>query len=231
MTDSAISTKKRLLRILLGGAVLATAWLAIDLLTHSDSASAVETVDVLPLVDIPIGSDPVAEITAPIATPIAPIAAPVTRAVAPVVPAAASIVSPVLTVVEPVVAPVVAPVLDPVVTPVFETVAPILPALAEIAATLPVIPQLTVTPNLGALAAGGGLILGVALAASSAPLLPSPSKRNLPTAPEAPGGPFSAGAAVLNSAFFAVPGSVRSARSSSGAVPASPTSGFDTTPD
>ena len=222
MTDSATSTTKRLLRILLGGAVLASAWLAVDLLTHSESASAAETIDV-----IPIGSDPVSAIISPVIAPAAPIAAPAIETVTSLAPAVTTIVAPVVTVVAPVVEPVVTPVLSPIV----ERVTPFIPVVTGIVGALP---QLSVSPNAGILVAGGGLILGVALAASTAPLLPAPSNggpRDEPAAPAAPGGQSAASVAVLNSAFFAAPGSADSARSTTDGIPSSPTYGFDTTPD
>ena len=215
MADAVVSAPKRLLRILLGGAVLAAAWVAIDLVTHSESASAVEVPDV--------SITDVAPAVAPLVTQVAAITAPVLQ---PVEQAVAPIVAPPLEAIVPVVEVVVAP-LVPVVEAV---VPPLVPTITEIAGTLALAESLGLAVEAAPVSTGGN---GVALATSAPPLLPTPvggTPRDLPAVPtsnDQAGGP----AAELNSAFLAPPGSVLTLHTGAGGTPSSPTYGFDTTPD
>ena len=222
MTDSISSSKrgtaKRLLRILVGGAILATGWLAIDLLTHSDSASASEITDITPS-----GSpDLVAEVVKPLVTHVAPIAAQVP--LEPVVTVGHAAGDAAAAILEPPLAAL---------APVFEAVAaPLVPVVAGVVGALPAIPQLPILAIESAMLSAGGL--DIALATSNTPALPTPADsvpRDLPAVPSPTMDQAGGSAAVLSSAFLAPPGSALRSRVVVGGIPLSPTYGFDTTPD
>jgi hypothetical protein len=219
VTDSAISAPKRLLRILIGGTILATAWIAIDLITQSQSASAAEVGDVTPS-GYPT---PVSDIVSPLVDRVTSIAAQVsaepvssvTHTEAVVEHSLSAIISNSLVLIGPVVETLTAP-------------------LADVVDALPPIPQLPVLASAGVVLPGDRL--DVALAASNTPLLPTPVNsvpRDLPAVPAPPASAdqLASPAAVLSSAFLAPPGSALSLRAVAGGIPLSPIYGFDTTPD
>ena len=225
MTDSKLSTPKRLLRILLGGAILASAWIAIDLITHSESASAVEFPDSTITDVTPSGShNPVVQVVAPLIERVTSIAAHVSTGPASSVKQAEAAVE------KAVGAILSAPLIAPVVEALAE---PLAPLVAGVVGALPAIPQLSVLPSAGALLSSAGV--GVALATSNVPLVPTPVggiPRDPPAVPTPSSGDQSSlPSAVLNSAVLAPPGSAMTSGGASGAIPPSPTYGFDTTPD
>ena len=221
MTDSAVSAPKRLLRIVLGGAILATAWLAIDLITHSESASAAEFPDVASS-----GSSQVSEVVSPLIARVTSIAAQVsTTPVSSVEQAEAAVENAVSVILS---APIA------VISPVVEALAePLVPVVAEVVGALPSVPQLSILPSAGLLLSSAGF--GVAVATSNVPLVPTPVggiPRDPPAVPAHSSGDQSGPtAALLNPAFFAPPGSAMASHAATGGIPTSPTYGFDTTPD
>ena len=227
MTDSALSTPKRLLRVLLGGAILASAWVALDLITHSDSASAVEFPDSTVADVAPSGSPtPASEVITPLIARVTSIAAHVSaRPASSVVHAEAAVENAVSVIVS---APLA------VITPVVEALAvPLAPAIRDVVSALPAIPQLPGLPIAVALLSSAGI--GVALATSNVPLSPTPVggvPRDPPAVPTPTSGDqLGSTTAVLNSAFLAPPGAASAIRAVAGGIPPSPTYGFDTTPD
>ena len=215
MESASQHSPKRLLRLAIAGGILATAWMAVDAITHSDPAAAAETIDLIPIGGGPSGGvvggilDTATSILTPVTTAISPtvttVTAPVTQAVTPVVatvvqpvvtqvvtPIVSTVVTPitapVLTIVDGVAAPVLEPILTPVLTSLIEVVTPLVPlsTAVEPVQTVPAI-----TPNGTILAVGGTVILGVVLGAFAAPLLPAPSNGGplgVPPAPAAPSG-------------------------------------------
>lgn len=226
MTDSTLSTPKRLLRILIGGAILATAWVGIDLLTHASGASAAEFPDVTAPDVTASGSNPAPDVVAPVIEHLTSIAAQVSHeAASPVDEAEAAVEQAVSAILSAPIA-VITPVVDAVVEP-------LAPVVAEVVGALPPLPQFPVLAIAGVQLSSGGM--AVAPAASNVPLVPTPVggvPRDLPAVPNPPAGDTFGGlSAVLSSASLAPPGSALTARLVAGGIPASPTYGFDTTPD
>lgn len=222
---------KRIFRVLFASATVAAAWLAIDLVTHADSASAAEPIDVPVL---PVGGPELAPVLDTVFEAIAPVA---TEAV----PVIESFGAPLEALVEPL-APIVDPletVLAEVVSPVTDAVAPLAPILAVVDTAVPalesVAPDLAV-PLGSSLLAGGGLLLGAALASTLAPVLPAP-RRGLPAPPvepALPGGPSAFAPELLGELTSGVPTSIGALRASApptSGLPISPTFESDTTPD
>jgi hypothetical protein len=226
-------TPKRLLRILLAGSALAAGFLAVDLLSSPDSASAADLVP-----------DTVSSLT----TPLTPIVEVVAQTSAPVVAPVASTVAPVIApIADPVVTSVIAP-LEPAVTVLTEPLAPVahaalnpfvpvlqplLPVVVDVLSVLPATPLAAVTPAEGALVVGGGLIFGAAIAASTAPFLPLPA--NSPLQRNAPAGStplaFFGFVAVIMGGLVATLRSALSAPAAGQLLPLAPTFASDTTPD
>ena len=234
-------TPKRLLRILLAGGALAAGFVAIDLLSSSDSASAADLVP-----------DTVSSITTPLAPVITPVVSPVIEAIAetsaPVVAPVASTLAPILTpIVEPVVSSVIVP-LEPAVAALTEPLAPVahaaldpfvpalqplLPVVVDVLSVLPATPLAAVTAQQGTILVGGGLLLA-ATAASVVPLLlpvpgNSPGPRNAPSG-SALMAPFAFFGEIMGG-FGAALRSALSAPALAVAMPSSPTFASDTTPD
>jgi hypothetical protein len=221
MTDSALSTPKRLLRNLIGGAILASAWVAVDLITHTDSASATEFPDVTAS-----GSSLTPDVVAPVIAHVTSIAAQVSADPPSPVTQAEAAVEQAVTVILSAPAAVIGPVVETLVEPLE-------PVVAGVVGALPPLPQLSVLPSAVTVLSSGGT--GVALASSTVPLVPTPVggvPRDLPAVPTPPSGDvFGAVSAALSSASLAPPGSALTAHALSGGIPPSPTYGFDTTPD
>jgi len=224
-------TSKRLLRVLLAGSALAAGFLAVDLLSSHDSASAADLVpDTLSAITTPLAPvvEAVAETSAPV---VAPVASTITPLVTPIIdPVASSVLTPLEPAVTALTEPL-APVAHAALDPLVPALQPLLPVVADLVTVLPALPLAAVTPDV-TLLVGGGLVLG-AVAAASVPLLPlpgnSPSPRNAP-----------AGSALLAPfSFFAeaIAGLVATLRSALSApalaelIPLSPTFASDTTPD
>jgi hypothetical protein len=227
MTDSALSTPKRLLRVLLGGAILATAWVAIDLIAHSDNASAVEFPDSTVADVAPSGShNPASEVITPLIARVTSIAAHVSTGPASSVAHGEAAVGNAVSVI------LSAPLA--VISPVVEALAePLAPVVWDVVGPLPAIPQLPGLWIAGVLLSNAGT--GVAIATSNVPLSPTPVggvPRDPPAVPTpSSGDQLGLTTAVLNSAFLAPPGSASASRAVAGGIPPSPTYGFDTTPD
>lgn len=218
MESASQHSPKRLLRLAIAGGILATAWMAVDAITHSEPAAAAETIDLIPLGD---GSTAgvVNGILTPVTTAISPVVTtvttPVTQVVTPVVTTVvtpvvtavvAPVTTPVLTIVDGVATPILTPVVTivdgvatPVLTSVVEVVTPLIPALDAVLEPVTVLDTAiglvqavpAVTPNGTILAVGGTVILGVVLTALATPLLPAPSNGGplgVPLAPAAPSG-------------------------------------------
>lgn len=238
MTDSTISTSKRLLRILVGGSILAAAWVAFDALTHSESASAAEISEVAPSVSV---SDPVADpVSGPVSDGVSPV---VDRVAAHLAAIAAALPLEHVATVERVVADVVAVVITPplaVIEPIVETMAeplapvlePWVPVVDGVVGALPSIPRLSVIPGSGDLPTTRGSDLALTPSPIRAPVGGVPPDRPGLPAPSAPSTEQSAGsAAVLTSASLAPPGWVFSVAGVLAGIPSSPAFGFDTSPD
>jgi hypothetical protein len=229
MTESRLTTPKRLLRILIGGAVLATAWVAFDTLTHSEAASAAEIRDVPSISDVTSsGSATASKLVSPVIERVISFADQVSQV-------STNSVSTSVSTLEQVMSNVVSTSVA-IVAPVVETLAaPLVPVVADVVDALPALPQLPTIPSLGVpsaglLLSGGALVFGVALAASTIPLLPTPAG-GVPRDPPAVPSSFDGAAAILSFVHFSPPGSALTLRAIGGGMPASPTYGFDTTPD
>lgn len=236
------STSKRLLRILLAAGVVATAWIAVDLLTGSDSASAAEPIDGLADTVSAI-VDPVAPIVNPVTAPVVetvvdlaePVVAPVASITAPVTaPVVSSVIAPLAPVIQTVTEPL-APVAHAALDPFAPTLAPLLPVVAEVLGVQPVA-ALIGAPAYEALAVAGESGAAVVMAASSAllPMLPGSPLDTPLQAPVSPSAGTSApltAVAVLLFGMIAALGVARSARPGALLRPLAPTFASDTTPD
>ena len=219
MEGASQHSPKRLLRLVIAGGVLATAWFAIDALTHSEPAAAAETIDLLPVGDGSAGGvvngvlGEVTTLVAPVTSALPPAVTTVTAPVEPVVTqVVAPVLSPAVTVVDGITSPIVAPVvgsvgeaLAPIATNVINPLSPVLvavtaplvPTFAEVVDPLTVLDAAidlaqsvpTIRPNTTVLAMGGSVILGVVLGAIVAPLLPAPSNGGPLGVPLAPAAP------------------------------------------
>lgn len=225
MARTEASTARRLLRIALGGAILSVAWLAVDLAT-AEPAAAAQTID-LDLTDtvstvVGIAQSP----TAPAITPLVDV---VDESVTPLV---TTVTAPIAPIVEPVLTPALTPVLTPVIAVVTAVVEPLIPVVDAIVAT-ELATLARVTPSSPTvLAAGGALLLGLALVGAVSPSIATPgnrSPRNTPFEPATAAG--SSLAATLASGVPTNRGTALPARSRAELLPASPTFVSDTTPD
>ena len=222
MADSTRSTSKRLLRILVGGSILAAAWVAFDAVTHSDAASAAEFPDVTLSHISAVATGTASDIASDVVDPV------VARAVS----LAEKTTSETMDATDHVAVAIGSTsraVMAPVAEALSSSLAPVAAALTD---TLAAIPPLPILATAGALLAGGGSVLIVALAASTAPLLPTPAggvPRDPPAVP--PTIDQFGAAAVLGSHLYAPPGSALASRAAGGATPLSPNYAFDTTPD
>ena len=224
---------KRLLRILLAGSALAAGFLAVDLLSSHDSASATDLVpDALSSVTTPLA--PIVQVAAETS---APVVAPVASSIPPLVASLPdTVASSVLAPLEPAVAALtepLAPVAHAALDPLVPALQPLLPVVVQLATAVQATPLATVTPAESTTIVGGGLILRAAIAASTAPLLPlpgnSPSPRNAPNG-TAPASIFGF-VAVAVAGFVAILRSALSAPALAETAPLSPTFASDTTPD
>ena len=233
-------TPQRLLRILLAGGIVATGWIAVDLLTGPDSASAAEILPVDSLADtVSAIVDPVAPIVTPIAIPVvdiaAPVVAPVASTLAPVTaPVVSNVIAPLAPVIQTVTEPL-APVAHAVLDPFVPALAPLLPVVGEVLGVQPVTQLVAGVPG-EALAAAAGAGLGAVTAASTGfvSILPGDLGGTPLQAPASPTAAFSApltGVAVLLFGVLAALGAAFSARPGARLRPLAPTFASDTTPD
>jgi hypothetical protein len=242
-------TPKRLLRVLLAGGILATGWLAVDLVVNSEPAAAA---DILPIDSL---AETVSTVVDPVIDPVAPVLTPVIQTVAdiadPVVAQVASTIAPVTTpvvasinsgVIEPL-APVIqtvteplAPVAHALLDPLAPVVAPLLPVVGEVLGVQPVTQLLTAAVPGEALAVAGSAGLGAVTAASTGfvSLLGGELGSTPLQAPASPTAAFSApltGVAVLLFGVIAALGAAFSARPGARLRPLAPVFASDTTPD
>lgn len=216
MDSASQHSPKRLLRGLIAAGILATAWVAVDAITHSEPAAAAESLDIIPVGGGSTGdvlggilgstTTLVTPVMAPVSAAVAPIVTAVVTPIAPVVgvaaPVGSTVIQPLLPLIDVVVTPLaplnealvpvidpLAPLLEPVFLPIAGLVLPAAEAFGSVAQIVNTVPSMS--PNVTVLAAGGALVLGAVLAASVAPLLPAPVNRgpaHSPLTPAAPSG-------------------------------------------
>ena len=234
------ATPKRLLRVLLAGGILATGWLAVDLITSSEPAAAADILPIDSLAEtVSTVIDPVAPVLTPVVQTVADIADPVVAPVAStLIPVTAPVVSNVIAPLAPVIQTVtepLAPVAHALLAPLAPVVAPLLPVVGEVLGVQPVTQLLAAVP-VEALAVASGAGLGAVSAASSGfvSLLGAELGGTPLQTPASPTAGFSAqltGAAVLLFAAIAALGAAFSARPGARLRPLAPVFASDTTPD
>lgn len=140
MESASQHSPKRLLRLAIAGGILATAWFAVDAITHSEPAAAAETIDLLPIGDGSTGGvvtgilGGVTDLVTPVTSALPPVVTPVVNAVtAPVKPVITQVVNPVVTTV---VAPITTPIVSAVVTPVAPIITGITNPVGQIVTTI-----------------------------------------------------------------------------------------------
>lgn len=235
---------KRLLRVLLAGGILATGWLAVDLITSSEPAAAADIRPVDTLAEtVSTVIDPVVDPVAPVLTPVVqtvadiadPVVAPVASTLDPVTaPVVSSVIAPLAPVIQTVTEPL-APVAHALLDPLAPVVAPLLPVVGEVLGVQPVTSLLTAVP-VEALAVASGAGLGAVTAASTgfvALFSGEPGGTPLQS-PASPAAAFSVpltGVAVLLFGVIAALGAALSARPGARLRPLAPVFASDTTPD